>query len=317
MGGELVSRSNDCVGESPRWDRHRRCLWWVDNERATVHRHDPQRDSTQSFSLPRNASSLALTASAERLLATLPDGVYSCSANGQALSLVVNMETGDERCSFNDSGCDPVGRLWIGSGTEEFRGLGRLWLVSPHGGPQPELVLEGLSLPNGIGFSPDNQVMYLADSMEGVVYRIPYELETGRIGELEELFRCDEASGIPDGLAVDVEGCVWVAFWGGGCVRRYTADGQMVAEIHLPVELVAGCAFGGPGLSDLYVTTAWYGLSEQQRADQPLAGSLFRITVDTPGVPVGTVPDPISSGTLPGHDGGGATRSWAEQERHR
>lgn len=286
MRAELVSRSDDCVGESPRWDPRHRCLWWVDNERATVHRYDPDREATKSYGLPSNASSLACPASGAWLLATLPDGIYAISDEGPEPKLLVRLDPGDERCSFNDSGCDTAGRLWVGAGSESARGRGGLWSVSVSE-PEPRRVLSGLSLPNGIGFSPDDRFMYLVDSLEHIVHRIPYDVDRGAIGDPEALCVTDESWGLPDGLAVDADGYVWVAFWGGGCVRRFTPEGVVAAEVRLPVELVAGCAFGGARLCDLYVTTAWYGLTAMQRAEQPLAGSLFRIETDASGVPVG------------------------------
>ena len=177
MDPELVVESNDCVGESPRWDSRQHCLWWLDNERATVHRHSPVSGQTVSFHLPQNATSLALTASDERLLATMDDGVYSLAPDGSALEQLLRMDTGDRGCSFNDSGCDAHGRLWVGSGSETVVGKGKLWVLSPNAS-ETTVALDGLSLANGIGFSPDNRFMYLVDSITRVVHRIAYELGT-------------------------------------------------------------------------------------------------------------------------------------------
>jgi sugar lactone lactonase YvrE len=287
LNPELVFDSDDCVGESPRWDARRGCVWWIDNERATVHRHFPAVGETQTFQLPVNASSLAL-ADDDEVLATLPDGVYRLGDGGSGLERLIPMDTRAEACSFNDSGCDARGRLWIGSGSETVTGQGGLWVVRADSSCA-ELVLDGLSLPNGIGFSPDNRFMYLVDSIAGAIYRIAYDLGTGTLGEREEFCVAPGSDGLPDGLAVDVEGGVWVAFWDGGCVRRYAPDGTLDTVIEFPVRRVAGCAFGGPLLSDLYVTSAWYDLSARERADQPLAGALFRVATTTSGVPIGRI----------------------------
>lgn len=287
MNPELVFESHDCVGESPRWDAPHGCLWWVDNERATVHSHTPTTGETRTFHLPQNASSLALADDA--LLATLPDGVYRMGPDGSALERLVQMDAGGGACAFNDSGCDAHGRLWIGSGSEAATGLGKLWVVAP-GASSARLALDGLSLPNGIGFSPDNRFMYLADSLARTVYRIAYDLASGAIGDRDDFCVAGELDGLPDGLAVDVDGGVWIAFWDGGCVRRYAPDGTPGAEIEFPVRRVAGCAFGGPQLSDLYVTSASYDLSARERASQPLAGALFRAATTTSGVAIGSIP---------------------------
>jgi sugar lactone lactonase YvrE len=280
---ELVYPSDDYVGESPRWDPLTECLWWVDNERATLHRHTPARGDTRTVGLPQNASSVAI--GQDGLIATFPDGLHRLAEDGSDLERIIEMDPRSDACSFNDSGVDPEGRLWVGSGSETVRGEGRLWVVSP-GEPSARLALDGLSLPNGIGFSPDHRFMYLADSFAPAVYRIPYDRETGTIGEPEEFCTPERSDELPDGLAVDVDGGVWVAYWEGGCVRRYTADGTLDVAVELPVRLAAGCAFGGPHRSDLYVTTAWYGLSETERSAQPLAGALFRIETPHTGVPI-------------------------------
>jgi sugar lactone lactonase YvrE len=287
LTSELVFASGDCVGESPRWDARRECLWWLDNERAAVHCHFPAADETQTFHLPVNASSLAFAG--DEVLATLPDGVYRLGDGGSGLERLIEIDPGAEACAFNDSGCDARGRLWIGSGSETVTGQGKLWVLSP-GASSARIAFDGLSLANGIGFSPDNRFMYLADSIARAVYRIAYDIETGTIGELEQFCVAGDSDGLPDGLAVDVEGGVWVAFWDGGCVRRFAPDGSPGAIIEFPVRRVAGCAFGGPQLSDLYVTTAWYDLSAQERAAQPLAGALFRAATLTSGVPIGRIP---------------------------
>lgn len=290
MTPELVFDSHDCCGESPRWDARRGRLWWIDNERATVHCHTHATGDTKTLRLPRDVSSLALTDAG--LVATMSDGVYQLSDDSSSIERIVEIDPGD--AAFNDSGCDARGRLWLGSGSETVTAAGRLWVLPP-GAAVATPVLDGLSLSNGIGFSPDNRFMYLADSLAHAVYRFAYDLEAGTLGEREVFCASRAPDELPDGLAVDVDGGVWVAFWDGGCVRRYAADGSLQRELALPVRRVTACAFGGPELSDLYVTTASYGLSDEELAAQPLAGALFRFATETEGVPIGRIPVPADS----------------------
>ncbi len=130
--------------------------------------------------------------------------------------------------------------------------------------------------------------MYLADSYRRIVESFEYDLATGRISGRREFYRAGEDDGLPDGLAVDSDGGVWVAHWGGWAVRRIAQDGTTDAVVELPVSHVASCAFGGDGLEQLYITTAWYGLADRGREQQPLAGSLFVVgDVGVSGAPVG------------------------------
>ena len=115
---ELVSPTSACVGESSRWDPRHRCVWWVGNEHATVHRYEPERNGTDGYVLLQNACSLARTVSGDRLLATLPDGVYSVAGDGSELELLAPLKPGDARSVFNDSDCETAGRLWIGTGSD-------------------------------------------------------------------------------------------------------------------------------------------------------------------------------------------------------
>lgn len=143
-----------------------------------------------------------------------------------------------------------------------------------------ETAWTGLVLPNGLGWSPDGRTFHLADSVAGIVYRAGVDT-AGRLGERVPWLRLAPAEGMPDGLGVDAEGCVWLALWGGGEVRRYAPDCRVVGRVALPVSQVASCALG-PGPT-LYVTTAAAGTDP---AAEPLAGSVFAVAAPAPAVPV-------------------------------
>ena len=150
------------------------------------------------------------------------------------------------------------------------------------GGQHDKVMVESLSLPNGIGWNSDNSLMYLADSMTQKVYVSDFDLADDFVPKFRELISID--SGVPDGLAVDVDGCIWLAVWGGNRVTKISPQGKILEDHYFPVSQPSSCAFGSDGT--LYVTSARAGISEAELLNQPLAGSLFTLSTSTTGVPV-------------------------------
>jgi sugar lactone lactonase YvrE len=188
---------------------------------------------------------------------------------------------GDSNYRMNDAKCDVLGRFWGGSCQMDFEtGKGKLhrW----EGGKDDKVMVENMSLPNGIGWNYENTLMYLADSMAKKVYVSDFDLTDDFVPKFRELISID--SGVPDGLAVDMDGCIWLAVWGGSRVSKISPQGKILEEYHFPVAQPSSCAFGSDGT--LYVTSARAGISEAELLNQPLAGSLFTLSTSTTGVPV-------------------------------
>jgi sugar lactone lactonase YvrE len=143
-------------------------------------------------------------------------------------------------------------------------------------------VAEGFTLPNGLGWDREDTRMYLIDSMTNRLLTAAYHADEGLIGEFAPLCRIEP--GLPDGLAVDVDGFVWVAVWAGAEVRRFDRAGNLTGIAPMPVTQPSSCAFGPDGT--LYITSARDGLSPEQLAAQPHAGSVFALPTDTHGVRV-------------------------------
>ena len=131
----------------------------------------------------------------------------------------------------------------------------------------------GITISNGIGWSPDNQYMYYSDSLHYVIYRYDFDLQTGQITNRIDWVKISPEYGIPDGLTVDSEGCVWCVFYSGAKITRFNPQGKIEEEISLPVSQPTSCAFGGKDLTDLYITSAWLGLTEEERLQQPWQGT--------------------------------------------
>ncbi|MGW4028845.1 SMP-30/gluconolactonase/LRE family protein [Streptomyces sp. NPDC004838] len=187
----------------------------------------------------------------------------------------------DTAVRFNDGGCDPDGRFYCGTMAYSVApGRGTLFRLDTDGTTVP--VLTGVTISNGLVWSPDGSTAYYADTATGRVDAFDYDPAAGLTGRRTAV-RVPADAGLPDGLTVDAEGCLWVALWGGSAVHRYTPEGRLDGVVELPVTQVTACAFGGPDLDRLYITTSRMGVDPLH---QPEAGALFRADVGVRGVPV-------------------------------
>lgn len=284
---DLALDARALVGECPVWDTHRECLWWVDVRRGEVHRYDGVVDDvvvrapgeTLSAVVPRTDGGL-LIARGSHLDARSTDGVVDWS---------IECPDGDR---LNDGKCDPVGRFLVGSLTyDPSRGVSALYAVTARPSPDVRRLLGGLGLSNGLGWSPDAMLLYFVDTATRRVDVFDYDAETGCIAGRRCLADLADHPGNPDGLAVDAQGCVWVAMSGAGRILRVSPRGDLVGTVELPVSRVTSCTFGGSRLTELYVTTASYGLDDQQRRLQIYAGGLFVIDVGIAGLPAIAFPN--------------------------
>jgi sugar lactone lactonase YvrE len=193
---------------------------------------------------------------------------------------------------MNDAACDPEGRFWAGTLAEDRRpGGGALYRFDREG--RTELMFDGLTISNGLGWSPDGATMYLADSGTRIVRAFAFDGERGEISDERMLIEVPEEVGGPDGLTVDADGDLWIAIFGGGRVQRYSPDGVLREELRVPARETTSCAFAGPGMNRLYVTTATEDWSEEQRRAEPGAGLVYRFDTDSIGRPAASFrPDP-------------------------
>jgi len=282
---EPVGDVTAVLGEGPYWVPEDDCLLWVDIHRGQLHRtYFPWGETVTldlgavSAAFPAMAGGI-LTAGGNRLALHLP------AERGEQWSTRVIAEVpAREGVRFNDAAVDPAGRVWVGSmHTGETEPLGQL-LRLDHGGVLT-VVVDGVTVSNGLGWSPDGSRMYYVDSPVCRVDVFDYDIATGRADRRRPFADLSAFDGVPDGLTVDADGCVWVAVWGGGVLRRFTPDGGQDSVIAVPVSQPTSCAFGGPGMSDLYVTTASIGLSEAELSEQPLAGRVLRLRPGPVGLP--------------------------------
>ncbi|MFI9253287.1 SMP-30/gluconolactonase/LRE family protein [Streptomyces sp. NPDC053069] len=263
-GYEVAVRAEAELGEGPAWDPATDRLIWLDILGMRIHTYDPATGRRTVRTTEQHVGA-AKPRAGGGLVLNLRDGVGLLDPDDTFRWLHHEPVAGRRA---NDAAVAPDGSLWAGTMRyDEAAGGGTLSRLTGDG--TAETVLPGVTVSNGTGWSPDGRLMYYVDSPTRRVDVFAYDGE--RVHDRRPFVRIEEGAGFPDGLTVDADGCVWVALWDGGAVRRYTPRGELDRVISLPTPRTTACAFGGAGLTDLYVTTARTGLS----APHPVAGSLL------------------------------------------
>jgi sugar lactone lactonase YvrE len=275
---EVAIHAGALLGECPRWDAATGRLLWVDIEARTLHLFDPVSDDDRSILFHDRVGAAAPTTEGGVLVA-LADRLVIVDLDDEYVRTLIEIPHGDG-LRLNDGVCDAAGRLWVGSLALDYApGRGALYRYSSEDGL--ERVLEDVTISNGIGWSLDGRSMYYIDSMAYRVDVFDFDLATGEISDRRPFVVIERGAGIPDGLAVDDEGGIWVALWGRAAIRRYSPDGELERVLDVPADNVTACCFGGDDGRSLYVTSASVELPAERRSAQPLAGSVF---VTDPGV---------------------------------
>ncbi len=276
---ELVADTICNTGEGPLWHPTERVLYWVDIPPGRLYRYDPGSGKHELVF----ESELALggfTIQADgALLLFMGRGAIKLLRNGQLRTVVEDIP--EERSSrFNDVIADPAGRVFCGTMPTAGSHLGTLYRLDLDGSITP--VLSEVRISNGMGFTADRRRMYFTDSLTYEVAVFDYDQQSGAISNRRQFVRV-QGEGIPDGMTVDAEGCVWSARWDGGVLVRYSPDGEELQRIAFPAKKVSSATFGGDDYGDLYVTTATGG--NDRATEGAGAGALFRVRPGVRGVP--------------------------------
>lgn len=269
------------LGEGTLWSPDERVIWFVDIIGCRLHCINPETGQRSTWTTPDRPGFVVLL-SGDGILVGLADGLYRFDRQDGSFALLthVGLELPENR--LNDGAVGPDGRLWFGSKNESETGATGVWYR--WSGTEPEPFDSGYIVTNGPAFSLDGRTLYYCDTTEGRILARSIS-GAGEVGENRLFARVDPSDGYPDGLAVDSEGCLWVALFAGAGVRRYSPDGELLQQIEVPCSNVTKPAFGGSDGRTLYLTTAHTTLSEKERAEQPCAGGLFAVRVDVPGLP--------------------------------
>ncbi|NIO10982.1 MAG: SMP-30/gluconolactonase/LRE family protein [Deltaproteobacteria bacterium] len=282
---DCVLKCRAILGESPLWDPDERVLYWVDIEGHNVHRFHPGSGLNDTFHLDQIVSSVALRDQGG-LIITLKDRFAFFNPDTGDLNLLEGPRLDMSECRFNDGKCDRQGRFWAGtmSLVQHDAPSGHLFRFDPDG--HITTILSQVRLSNGLGWSPDNRVMYFAESFRHCIHAFDFDPAEGVVTNQRVFATVDENSpGVPDGLTVDAEGCVWSAQPGLGQVVRYSPTGKVECVVELPVPRPTSCIFGGENLEILYVTSATEMLTAEQLAQAPLSGGIFAMVPGVRGLP--------------------------------
>lgn len=270
------------IGESPSWDDRAGVLRFVDAHTGTIYRYEPAGRALRSCTVGQAVGAVVVRESGGIAVA-VRDGIGLVDESTGALELVAPIELDARGSRMNDAKCDPAGRLWAGTMALDLTpGAGSLYRILPD--HSFERVVGEITCSNGLGWSPEGDRMYYIDTFAGGVDVFDFELETGEATNRRRLavVTPDE---VPDGLAVDSEGHVWVAVFGDGCIRRYAPDGRLAGRLELPGLQPTSVAFGGDDLGDLYITTATIRFGTGQH-DHPDAGATLVCRPGVAGTPV-------------------------------
>ncbi len=276
---QIVLSARARLGECPLWDADRQMLFWVDVYNYRVHQFDPATGHDRFFELDAPVSAIVLTSNNQILMA-LGDRIALLDPETGETTTLYQIQFPHPNTRFNDGKCDAQGRFWIGS-VSEAPAQAELYRYDPDGSLQ---VMEtGLTISNGLGWSPDGSTFYLTDSALHKIYAYDFDLEAGKIWNRRVFIDLTDEAVEPDGLAIDVEGNLWSALWGGRCIVCFDPQGQELQRISLPVQCPTSVAFGGFQLTDLYITSASVGLSQKEIQQGFNAGDLFRCSTPSSG----------------------------------
>jgi sugar lactone lactonase YvrE len=281
---EILAATGDQLGECPVWDERAGVLYRVDALAGAVLALDVETGAEQRVELGRHVGSVVLREDGDGLLVAARGGFRTLDPHTGRSELLAPVAADEPDVLMNDGACDPAGRFLAGTmSATAAPGRGALYRYDPAGSAVQ--VLGGVGVSNGLAWDAAGSTLYFIDTLLARVDRLDYDGATGTVTARRPAFELGTYPGLPDGMAIDAEDCVWVAFWRGGAVRRFAPDGRLLTEIGVPVTRTTSCCLGGPDLRDLFVTTARRSVREAPDDVEELAGAVFRYRVDVPGVP--------------------------------
>ncbi|MES2902476.1 MAG: SMP-30/gluconolactonase/LRE family protein [Pseudomonadota bacterium] len=283
---QVVHAEPMLVGECPLWHPAEQSLYWVDIGGFSVHRYHPASGAHRAWRFDSEPAALAIHADGGLVLAMRRGFAHLDTASGQ-LTTMLDAPYDQSKIRFNDGRVDPAGRFWVGTIYEPRDRQGAEMYCLEKG----KLSLKwagGMTVSNGLGFSPGGATMYHADTTTHRIDAYRFDAASGTVEQATRFqqFSTDKANnygGRPDGAAVDSEGAYWCAMFEGERLLRFAPDGTLLREVKLPLRCPTMVAFGGSDLKTLYITSASHGRSAEEREQYPLTGAVLALAVDVPG----------------------------------
>jgi sugar lactone lactonase YvrE len=277
---EKVSELKAQLGEGSIWDYQRQVLYWIDIEKGILYEYNPQLNTTISHVAGKKIGTI-VPESENSVILALQDGIYRMYLSSDSLEFITKPGSLKENQRFNDGKCDPHGRFWVGSmGPEKS-----CFLYCLNNDGEISEKLDGITTSNGIIWSPDSSKMYYTDTNTLKINQFDFDVNTGNLTNEKVIIEVPGNQGAPDGMTIDSEGMLWVAFWGGHGVYCYNPKtGLILQKIEIPAKNITSCAFGGKDLDILFITTASIGMSNDDNLSLPDAGKLFRVKPGVKGI---------------------------------
>lgn len=273
------------LGEAPIWHAKEQRLYWVDILHPAIYRFDPATDLNEACEPGKLVSAVLLGQDGTLRIAS-QDGIEQLDFESGGTSAFVDPENGLAQNRLNDAKVGPGGAIWVGSmRLDASKPSGGLYRIAPDG--EVKRKDSGITVSNGMDWSPDKSIFYFVDTVPGLIYAYDFEPGSGMLSNRRIFAEVPESEGRPDGLCVDAEGGVWCAIWDGWRVNRYAPDGSLERVIDMPVPRPTSVVFGGADLSRLFITTARTRLPSSVLSDAPLSGGLFSCTPGPLGLPAG------------------------------
>jgi xylono-1,5-lactonase len=272
------------LGEGPVWSERRQALFWLDILGRKLHCYTPRGSGARSWSFDEEISTVAEREQDGALIIALRHHFALFDPETSKLEKLADVEADRPRNRFNDGKCDRHGRFWAGSmdfagehPTGAFYSFDAQHHCTKH--------VDGFAIMNGPTWSLDGRTLYLTNTATARIFAFDFDPQAGTLANQRLWCKFEPQDGSPDGMTTDAQGNLWIAHWGAGRVTCHSPSGEQLMRIDVPASNTTSCAFGGPDLKTLYITSATTDLDPQQREKEPLAGGLFEVELDVQGLP--------------------------------
>jgi len=279
----LMYKIDALLGEGALWNYKTQELYWIDIDRQQFHIYDTTRETNRSFEMPSKIGTVVLYKQNEVVVA-LEDGAYFFNTKRKQLKTLAKIDQNGKNVRFNDGKCDPSGRFWVGTMHNDCADpIGNLYRVDKDG--RVNTMLDNITISNGIVWNKAKDIMFYIDTPTGKIVAYAYNDSDGSLSQQKTIVKIDEAIGFPDGMAIDENDNLWVGMWNGNAVLCFDSQtGKILKRVNVPAHNVTACAFGGPNLDQLFITTSSNDMTEEEKKKFPLAGSLFFVKPGVRGV---------------------------------